>query len=76
MLQKTATRKRELRPRGARRVDSNMPVVKSESALPAITIKALNGKEYSISPLPDDPAELTFQVGKDVILEAIKGKPE
>ena len=84
MAQETLKRKRELPPRGSSRpmkakmLDSlaEIPAHNPEDAQRSITVKALNGKKYTIGPLPDDPSEVTFHAGKETILEAIRGKPE
>src|SRR5947209_6764734 len=39
-----------------------------------VTITALNGKEYTIEPLPEDPAEFTYHASREAILEAIRGE--
>ncbi len=41
---------------------------------PPVTIKALNGKEYTLEPLPEDPSEFTYHASRETILEAIRGE--
>ncbi len=67
--------RRALRLARAERLKLDAPV-QSKGQRRAVLFKALDGKEYLVGPLPDDPSEVTFYASLDTIREALEGESQ